>query len=335
MTFLAPLEMVGPFVHHGRILGLASEEGRMTTRNVRLPPLNSLKVFWVVMRHGSFRAASEELLISPQAVSQQIRLLEDILEVPLFERKSRVVEPTEQAKILSPFVQAGFDELSEGVSRITQADYRNRININVSPYFAMRFLMERLNGFREKEPDADMRLTTMVKLPDFAKDDVDVSIQWGFGQWKDFDTKLLVKDPKVICCSPEFSKNLKSINDLSKVPLLHPVLANDLWSRVLDYLEIDEHERGSELQFQDAATMRRGAISGLGVGLISKIDALDDLRVGRLVAPFGADTLEKIPDKDVPGFYVVMPRAHKRVSIINSFWEWIVTENWEPELDAI
>lgn len=303
----------------------------MSTRNVRLPPLNSLKVFWVVMRHGSFRAAADELLISPQAVSQQIRLLEDILGVPLFERKSRIVEPTEQAKILSPFVQAGFDELSEGVNRVTQSAYRNRININVSPYFAMRFLMERLNSFRDKEPDADMRLTTMVKLPDFAKDDVDVSIQWGFGQWKDLDIHLLVRDPKIICCSPEVAREINSIEDLVRVPLLHPVLANTLWARVLSFLGIGEHEPGSELQFQDAATMRRGAISGLGVGLISKIDAIDDLRVGRLVAPFGIDILEGMDAKDIPGFYVVLPKAHRRVSIINSFWEWIVSEDWEPD----
>ncbi|APX92967.1 transcriptional regulator [Halomonas sp. 1513] len=303
----------------------------MTVRNVRLPPLNALKVFWVVMRQGSFRGAADELLISPQAVSQQIRLLEDILGVPLFERKARVIEPTEQAMILSPFIQAGFDELSEGVNRVTRSNYRNRININVSPYFAMHFLMERLNSFCDKEPDADLRLTTMIKLPDFARDEVDVSIQWGFGQWKDLYVELLVRDPKVICCSPEVAKELRSVDELVRVPLLHPVLARTLWPRVLAHLGLREHEPGNEIQFQDAATMRRGAISGLGVGLVSKNDALRDLRAGRLVAPLGVDALVNMPDEDIPGFYAVLPRAHKRVNIVNSFWDWITEHDWQRD----
>lgn len=303
----------------------------MSARNVRLPPLNALKAFWVVMRHGSFRGAADELLISPQAVSQQIRLLEDILGVSLFERKARVIEPTEQALILSPFVQAGFDELSEGINRVTRSSYRNRININVSPYFAMRFLMERLNGFCEKEPGADLRLTTMVKLPEFAKDEVDVSIQWGFGEWKGLDMELLVRDPKIICCSPEVAKEIESPEDLVRVSLLHPVLARSLWSRVLVYLGLGEHEPCNEIQFQDAATMRRGAISGLGVGLISKIDAMNDLRMGRLVAPLGVNSLVNMPVEDIPGFYAILPRAHKRVNIVNSFWDWIISQEWDVD----
>lgn len=306
----------------------------MTTRTIRLPPLNALRVFWVVMRHGSFRGAADELLISPQAVSQQIRLLEDILDVPLFERRSRIIEPTEQATILSPFVQAAFDELSEGVNRITRSSYRNRININVSPHFAMRYLMERLDRFCQKVPGADIRLTTMVKLPDFAVDDVDISIQWGFGHWKDYDVQLLIKDPKIICCGPELAEKINSPKDLTQLPLLHPVLARTLWAKVLAYLGLGEHDPSNEIQFQDAATMRRGAISGLGIGLVSKIDAMDDLRVGRLVAPLGVDALADMPQEDVPGFYAVLPRSHKRVSIVNSFWDWITSEDWNEYAEA-
>lgn len=303
----------------------------MTINNTRLPPLNSLKVFWVVMRYGSFRDAADELLVSPQAVSQQIRLLEDILGVALFERKGRVIEPTEQAMILSPFVQTGFKELSEGVNRITRSAYRKRININVSPFFAMHYLMGRLNHFCDQQPDADLRLTTMTKMPDFAVDEVDISIQWGFGDWGGYDFELLVKDPKIICCTPEVAKKIKSEEDLLHMPLLHPVHARNLWSSVLSYLGLESYEPSNKMQLQDADTMRRGAISGLGVGLISKLDALDDIRKGLLVAPLGIDALAGMSDEDVPGFYSVMPRSHRRVNIVYSFWEWITLENWNDE----
>ncbi|NIY75330.1 LysR family transcriptional regulator [Thalassospira sp. HF15] len=303
----------------------------MTGQSVRLPPLNALRVFWAVMRQGSFRSAADELLVTPQAVSQQIKLLEDILHVQLFERKGRVIEPTEQAVVLSHFIEAGFDEFTEGVRRITNSTYRNRININVSPYFATRYLMERLERFRDQMPGADIRLTTMVKMRDFAADEVDVSIEWGFGNWKEYDTTLLVQDPKIICCAPRLADVIKTPEDLARHTLLHPVLARTLWDSVLRHLGMTSHELAGEIEFQDAATMRRAAISGMGVGLISKLDAMEDLTEGRLVAPFGLDALSNMESEDIPGFYLIVPRAHKRVGIISNFCQWIVSENWSTD----
>lgn len=148
----------------------------MSPHDVRLPPLNALRVFHAVMRHRSFRAAADELLVTPQAVSQQIRGLEEALATTLFDRRARVVEPTEPAIVLSHFVEAGFQELAEGVRRVTRTSHRGRIHVNASPYFATRHLIDRLDRFRAISPDADLRLTTRVELPDFAADEVDVAI---------------------------------------------------------------------------------------------------------------------------------------------------------------
>ena len=306
----------------------------MNNRPVRLPPLNALRVFWVVMRKGSFRAAADDILVTPQAVSQQIKLLEDILGVPLFERKGRVVEPTEQAILLSHFVQAGFDEFTEGISRVTKSTYRNRININVSPYFATRYLIERLERFRDRIPAADLRMTTMVELPDFAADEVDVSIQWGFGNWKEFDTTLLMHDPKIICCASALAAQIHSAEDLTRHTLLHPVLARTFWIRVLRHLGVEAPDIASEIEFQDAATMRRAAISGIGIGLISRIDAIDDIEAGRLVAPLGTDALEDMNEKDVPGFYLILPKAHRRIKTIADFCTWVTGEDWTTRADS-
>ncbi|WP_338081646.1 LysR substrate-binding domain-containing protein [Agrobacterium leguminum] len=301
---------------------------KLAGQHMRLPPLNALRAFWAVMRQGSFRSAADELLVTPQAVSQQIKLLEDILHVPLFERKARVIEPTEQAIVLSHFIEAGFDEFTEGIRRVTNSTYRNRININVSPYFATRYLMERLERFRELMPGADIRMTTMVSIRDFAADEVDVCIQWGFGAWKDYDCQLLVRDPKIICCAPELAERIREPKDLTAFTLLHPVMARNLWGKVLRHLGLEPAEIAGEIEFQDAATMRRGTVSGLGVGLVSRLDALSDIKAGRLAAPLGIDRLDDMEERDVPGFYLVVPRAHKRVKIISTFCEWICAEDW-------
>jgi LysR family glycine cleavage system transcriptional activator len=307
----------------------------MRTRDIRLPPLNALRVFHAVIRHGSFRGAADELFVTPQAVSQQIKLLEDTLSIALFDRKNRVVEPTEQAIVLAHYIQAGFDEFSEGVRRITKGSYRNRINLNASPYFATRYLMDRIEQFRDRLPGADLRLTTMIELPDFARDDVDVAIQWGFGNWKDFEQTLLVLDPKVPCCAPALAGEIRTPNDLLSQTLLHPVLANTLWQRALRHLGVDTAEPANAIQFQDAATMRRATMSGLGVGLLSILDAAEDIQAGRLVAPFGLRALEAMPASEVPGFYMIIPRAHRRVKSVSVFCEWAAAQDWAEDLRAI
>ncbi len=297
-------------------------------RPFRLPPLNALRVFHTVVRHRSFRSAADELLVTPQAVSQQIKLLEDTLGVELFDRKGRAIEPNEHAILLAHYVQSAFDELAEGVRRVTKTGPKDRINLNASPYFATRYLLDRLGRFREIMPEADLRLTTMVDLPDFISDDVDVAIQWGFGQWKQYEHILLLQDYKQICCAPDLARKIAGPADLLSLPLLHPVLADDLWPNLLRHLGVQDGNRNGDIRFQDAATMRRATVAGLGVGLISTIDAEEDLKLGKLVAPLGRDLMRGMPPGQLPGFYLVLPKAHRRVKPIATFCKWIESEDW-------
>jgi LysR family glycine cleavage system transcriptional activator len=299
----------------------------------RLPPLNALRVFHVVVRHRSFRSAADELSVSPQAVSQQIKLLEDALGVTLFERKGRAIEPNEQAILLQHFVQAGFSELAEGVRRVAGQDHRNRINVNASPYFATRYLLDRITRFRDLVPDADLRLTTMVDLPDFIADDVDVAIQWGYGGWRGVEATLLCRDHKVICCTPDLARRIATPADLASLPLLHPVLSPELWLNVLRHLGVERSASKSDMELQDASTARRAALAGLGVGLLSTRDAEEDLKLGRLVAPFGDQVMHAMPESEVPGFYLILPKSHRRVKTIAAFCAWLLSQDWSTDFE--
>lgn len=299
----------------------------MSTTPQRLPPLNALRAFHAVARHRSIRRAADELLVTPQAVSQQIKHLEDILGVALFLRKARAVEPTEAAILLAHYVQAGFDEFAEGVRRVTRAAGNERINLNVSPYFATHFLLGRLARFRERVPGADLRLTTMVELPDFARDDVDASVQWGYGDWPGLEAVRLVSDPKIICCTPALAESLRQPGDLAGHMLLEPVLDGSFWAAILDFLGVAAPVAQTRVAFHDAATMRRATLSGMGVGLLSHGNAEEDIRAGRLIAPFG-DALAGLPPAQVPGFYLVLPRAHRRARLVTAFRDWILGEDW-------
>lgn len=311
------------------------------SKTVRLPPLNSLRVFNAVMKYGSFRKASSELLVSPQAISQQVQLLEDRLQVSLFTRKGPVIEPTEQAQILSYFVQSGFDEFDEGIRRVTRVQQRNRININVSPYFASRFLMPRLHVFREQVKDVDIRLTTMVRIQDFSSDDIDVAIQWGFDEgsdwiedglkgWQKYEPKLLVRDPKIVCCTPKMAENIHLPKDLLSHTLLCPTLTKNLWKKVMNHFDIElPIGMVREVEFQDAETLFQATLSGMGIGLVSKTDALAAIDAGKLVAPMGIDALTDMEDIDIPGFYLLAPKSHLRIKFIAEFCQWICGENWQ------
>ena len=301
----------------------------MDSDRFKFPSLNALKAFHAAARHGSLRGAAKELSVTPQAVGGQVKRLEDTLQITLFEKRGRSIEATEAAVLLAKYVDEGFEKLSEGVRLVYRQKYRDRITLNVSPYFATRYLLPRLSGFRGLEPQSDLRMTTMVETPDFKRDDIDVAVQWGYGDWGDLEATLLLKDHKVICCTPELAARVKSRQDLASQCLLHPVLKNSLWSDILEFLDVQAPDDASELAFDDAATMRCATLSGMGIGLISRGDAEHDVFAGDLVAPLGIDVLRHMPPETVPGFYLVLPRAHRRISGISSFCDWVTGQDWE------
>lgn len=300
---------------------------RMASR-VKLPPLNSLRVFHAVVRHRSLREAADELLVSPQAIGQQIRLLEDALGVVLMERDGRSISFTEKAITLSHYIQAGFEEFEEGVRRVTAPQQRARINLNVSPYFGTRYLMPRLAEFRTAVPEAEIGLTTMIDLVDLERDQIDLSVQWGYGERKDVISNLLMRDPKVICCRPDMAGHITAPSDILRFNLLQPARSKRLWPDILAFLGVEAPELDRSLTFDDAATMRRAAYQGLGVGLISWRDAEEDIAAGKLVAPLGIDALTGMPPENIPGFYVITTKVRLRAKHVAALHRWLLEQDW-------
>ena len=87
------------------------------------------------------------------------------------------------------------------------------------------------------------------------------------------------------------------------------------------------------MQPEDAATMRRAAIAGLGVGLLSEVDAREEIALGRLVAPLGFGVMRQMSKETVPGFFLVFPKAHRRVPAVAAFCAWVEKEDIAPYLE--
>ena len=105
-----------------------------------------------------------------------------------------------------------------------------------------------------------------------------------------------------------------------------------LWPDILRHLQVEQTEGDRSIGFDDAATMRRASLQGIGVGLISVIDAEEDLRSGALVAPLGRDALADMKPEEVPGFYLIVPRGHLRVKAVAALHRWLSQQDWRSDL---
>jgi len=95
---------------------------------------------------------------------------------------------------------------------------------------------------------------------------------------------------------------------------------------------VQQADSDRSIGFDDAATMRRAALQGIGVGLVSVIDAEEDLRSGALVAPLGRDALVDMPPEEIPGFYLIVPKGHLRVKAVAALHRWLVQQDWGSDL---
>lgn len=291
-----------------------------------LPPLNSLKAFEAVARLGSIKAAAEDLAVTPQAVSQQIKVLEDWLEKSVVKAAGQGLKLTVEGEILEPFVASGFAEFDAGIRVLANDGATRQIAINATPYFAARFLIPALPDFRERNPGLEISLTTRLEMPNFQADGVDLAVQWGYGDWNKLDADLLFHDHKVICCAPSLlaGKMVETETDLLGLPLLATTVTERLWRDVLTYLGLNKDKAKISDAFDDAATMRQATQAGMGIGLISHEDALEDIERGVLVAPLGVDALSAIPLDKVPAFYLLRSLSKKLSPEAITLVDWLV-----------
>ena len=191
--------------------------------------LNALRAFESAARHLSYVRAADELNVTPAAVGQLVRGLEDTLGVALFHRSqtgAARLELTEAARAVMPDLQAGFDLLLSAVERLKGSVARSAITVTVPPAFADKWLLGRIDRFRTEYPQYDLVLDTNARIVDFTTERVDVGIRFGGGRWPGLVATRLLSDVFFPVCSPELMHGdhpLKSAADLVHHPLIHDV----------------------------------------------------------------------------------------------------------------
>src|SRR3954453_5168820 len=149
----------------------------------RLPPLNALKAFEAAARHESFTRAAEELCVTQGAVSHQVKALEAELGLKLFNRERQRLVITEAGREYLAVLRDAFDRIALGTQQIVRRQQSGVLTLSTSPDFAAKWLVNRLGAFAEAGSGIDLRVSATMHHVDFAREDVDLAVRHGDGNW--------------------------------------------------------------------------------------------------------------------------------------------------------
>jgi LysR family transcriptional regulator, glycine cleavage system transcriptional activator len=287
----------------------------------QLPTLNAVKAFEAAARHESFSRAADELFVTHGAVSHQIRALEAELGVTLFTRDGKRVRLTDVGRRYALQVRAALSALAEATREIRAGDRERRLVVSVLASFAARWVTPRVGGFIEAHPQWDLELQSTNTLSDFARDDVDAAIRFGFGKYPGLHVELLLEEIFFPACAPHFNGGIlpKTPADLANLPLLRS--DDQLWRQWFDAAGLtDWPEPARGVLYQDSSNLLQAALDGQGIVLTRRALATQEIAAGRLVRLF-----------DVEGpspwqYFFVCPPHLRHTPRVEAFHDWIFGE---------
>lgn len=289
----------------------------MKRRN--LPSLNALKAFEAAARCGRMVDAAEELSVTHGAVSRQVRQLEEVLQTQLFEGPKNRLRLTEAGERLLPSLTAAFDQIEASLDSIVDRE-EGALDVSCLGTFTMRWLIPRLYRFAERHPAIEVRLSASHQPVDFKRDAFDVAIRWVRGEGAgDAVVVPLFDEYFAPVLSPDLAArfDFSQSEDLSRVPLLHTKTRRSAWADWCAHSgqSWPRPEQGTE--FEHFYYMLEAATAGLGMAIAPWPLVTDDIRAGRLLAPFGFTA---------SGYSYVALRRARRNRKADLFCAWLQEE---------
>lgn len=288
----------------------------------RLPSLNSLRAFEAAARHLSFAGAAQELHVTPAAVSQLIKQLENDLGVVLFKRGKTLTLSDAAAAVATQLTEA-FEQITHVSDRLRGHDQNGPLVISAPPTFAARWFISRMEDFESRHPAVGIRLLATQRVVDFTVENIDVAIRFGSGPFNNLYSEKLLPEQIILVAAPTIARNLKNIQDLPSLTLLHDEShdwdsAFPSWQTWLQSLEISIAQPLRIRHFSDMNLVIQAAINEIGVALVWQSLVLDDIRDGRLVTLF---------DKNIStlhNYHLVIPRNRMHLEKVKIFRDWLL-----------
>jgi LysR family glycine cleavage system transcriptional activator len=283
----------------------------------RAPNLNALPYFEAVARRGSITRAAEELSVSPSAVSQQVKLLEQQLGVRLFRRAGRSLTLTLEGELLAQTAGTALKMLTDVQANLGGNRSARRLNLRVSPSFGVRWLGPRLSDFLTRYPDWDLRVDAAPDPTDFDREIMDIEVRYGTGAWAGLHSQPLVDDHVLPLASPGYLAGLPKEDPLSAARLIDSARALCQWDYWLWHNGLTTAANHKSVLMDRSSMALQLACDGAGVVLESLALAQAELADGRLVA-----VTPDLPVLSFPAYWVLCPARFLKRRPVRLFMEW-------------
>lgn len=287
----------------------------------RLPSSSALKTFESAARLGSFKAAAEELTVSPTAVSHQIRALEDQLGVALFVRKTRRIELTTAGEALAPILTRAFLDIRNALEVVVSEEAV--IRVSTTPSFATLWLVPRLLDFYSKFPKYSVQLDTTTRAVNLKQDrHVDIAIRYGVSLHEDLDSTPLFNETFGAYAAPALLERDEPCDGFTLIETAwQQKRFSDIgWLNWLEKADINIGEP-SIVSFHEEEHVLQAAVAGKGIALASSV-LVEDLLKRNLLVPYRGEIQQ-------PGAgYTALCRPEQRQARkVEAFLSWLTADN--------
>ncbi|PSW22183.1 LysR family transcriptional regulator [Photobacterium sanctipauli] len=283
--------------------------------------LAGLATFEVVAKYGNLTQAAKQLHLTPGALSQQIKQLEQRLALILFERHSRGLTLTEEGKALYQVVSQSLEAIETVLAKLKQPADSQEIHLKLTPSFAYKWLVPKLHDFYRQYPDIKVLTFADGALVDHQCDDVDLVIDYCQFGTDTSDGKLLLEEHLIPVMSPAYYQKYdwQSEGSWKTVTLLHDAMPcreaqkDQEWRYWFDSMGKKFIHSPEGHYFNRTDMAMAAAEAGLGVALARQALLGNEIEQNRLVAPYPAI-------KAQAGYFLFRQRS---TPAIECFCQWL------------
>jgi LysR family transcriptional regulator, glycine cleavage system transcriptional activator len=254
-----------------------------------MPSMAALKAFHAYAETGNVVQAGAALNVSHAAISQQLRVLENRMDITLLDRTGRSLSLTDEGKRLAQALELGFGAIGAVIQELTQSDVNRPVHVSCTSSFAASWLMPRLPGFRAVNPEINLTLDPSPELVPLKPGGIDLALRYGQGDWPGLDSELLLASPIVIVAAPGLleGKDQISPEELVNYPWLEELGTTESTTWLESYGVIGSGQ-AKRLELP-GNLMLDGLRAGQGIAVTVRQFVEDDLMTGRLVELFCAE----------------------------------------------
>ncbi|ANR77157.1 LysR family transcriptional regulator [Kosakonia sacchari] len=296
-----------------------------------LPPTATLRAFEVATRHPTFTAAAEELCITQSAISHQLKNLEEIWGLPLFQR-GKTLSLTPAGAALAPLVREFFSKLETTLADLREQKGRVRLRVNTTYSFALKWLLPRLPGLARLHPEILVTLESTDQAINFASTDADVAIRFGHGNYPALHTEFMFREQLFPVASPALLQRFGTPDEPAEL-LRYPLLTRDgadlvpKWDAWFKQVGVNTDVLHENVRFADTNMTIEAALLGQGIALARSGHVEKEIADGSLVRLFD------VPFPSPAAYYFVCPQGIETQPHIVTFRSWLLAESQQAQLN--